>query len=223
MNNVVLQFFKPAQVYRSLANTSKFPWAGIVLITVLILLEKILQVPFNEKIAALQLEQMNVPEGAGVDILHNLRYLIAFFGVSADLIAICFVAFLLFLCLKLLKIAVKYKTAFVLYAYVFTIFTIGNILTQLIWYQRGFESITNIYETDLLGLNVFFTYDGLGKIWYSLLSLVNPFVALFILYLSIAVSSGLKAGWAKGLGVAIALCAIVKVVPVLLAVLLVKS
>jgi hypothetical protein len=213
MNHVILQFFKPAKTYPSLVN-GRFPVSGLVFIFILIVVEKILQIPFTEKAAALELAERGMAE-QGIDIIHNLRHLIAALGVVTDAVGILLGSFILFLILKIFRIKVKYRSAFILYAYLIIFFVLENILNMVILYGRGFDTLTNAYEVSFMGLNVFLSYEDVGKFLYSLASLANPFSVLFIAWLSIAVSSVFQTGLLKSLSASLLLFAVTKVVPLL--------
>jgi hypothetical protein len=152
----------------------------------------------------------------GIDLIHNLRYLLAGFYVLTDMAGILFCALILFLILKTAKVYARYKDIFIIYAYISLIAIAGNILNFLVLYSIGLDKLTNINEVFLIGLNAFFTYDGVGKLLYSLSALVNPFALLFFVYLAIAVASVFKTGLLKSCCISFALFIVIKIVPVLL-------
>ena len=96
-----------------------------------------------------------------------------------------------------------YKRIFSVVAYTETIFIFMSILTVLIIYAKGLDSVEGAYDLTIFkGLDFFLTKRNSNPTLASMLSEINPFSIWYVLTISIGLSVVNKVNRMKAIGIA---------------------
>jgi hypothetical protein len=188
MNTFFLALFRPEKAFFALKTEEKFPAISLIVILLLMLANLILLIPVTAKITAITFSSMSLPENqieTITQIMHKMRYLqVAGSGVLY-LILFFFYALLLFLSVRISKSKLTYKKALQIIIYSYFIVVVGDLANTALIYLRGVDSIKNMYDTSLIGVNLLTSVKQVGPVWNTFLSYITPFQLWFVVLLSI--------------------------------------
>jgi hypothetical protein len=187
MNTFILILFRPIKALNQL-KIEPFSIMSFIVVLILLLLNLILSIPFNEKILQLTVSSMSLPQNQ-LDMVfqmaNKMRYLqVAGTGILY-IIMFLFYALLLYVFVRLSKDKLDYKKALQLLVCCYMTVAIGDIINTILIYMRGIDSIKHIYDTSLTGLNLLTSVEQIGATGYIFLSYINPFQLWLIVLLSI--------------------------------------
>jgi hypothetical protein len=217
--NALLLFFRPIKVFGHLKTNEKFPTASMVILLFLMLINLILMIPINEKITEITFSSMGIINESQLETMlqvsHKMRYLqvagteILYIGM------LFFYAFLLYLSIRISKSRLDYKKSLQLFVYSYFIIATGDLVNTVALYTRGLDTIKNLYDTSLVGINLLTTIEQMGATGYTFLCYINPFQLGFVCMLSIGLKILLDTKWLKAIIVCTSIWLITILIPVI--------
>jgi hypothetical protein len=221
MNTILQIFFSPRKAFGELKQVNKFPAMAMIILLLLLAVNMILMVPVSSKITMLTLRRSSMPISEeqleqALDMLYKLRYLQVFSGIVTSAISLFLLALLLYIMTSVAKPVLDYVKSFTVVVYSYFAMLIGGLVNTGILYFKGIETITNPFEIQLTGLNLFTTMEKAGGGLYTFLSLVNPFQLWFVLLLSIGLKVFTEIKYAKSLLICILFWLITVIIPVVI-------
>ena len=216
MNTLFFTLFRPVKAFNQL-KPEPFSIMSLVVILLLMLLNLILMIPVSEKILQITVSSMSLPQNQidmMVQVARKMQYLqIAGTGILY-IIMFLFYAFLLYLIVRFLK-RIDYKKALQLFVCCYLIIAIGDLVNTAFIYMRGIDTIKNMYDTSLTGLNLLSSVEQIGAVAYTLLSYITPFQLGFVVLLSIGLKIFIDVKYAQSLVISILFWLITILIPVL--------
>jgi hypothetical protein len=83
----------------------------------------------------------------------------------------------------------KYQNVFAAIVNIHIVKVLAEYLVLLILYMRGIEKVKNYDDLYVLGMNVFFNVKTIGKIPYIILSQITVFEIIYLILLTIGIST----------------------------------
>lgn len=188
MKTFFLVLFHPIKTFGKLGTDCKFSKMSLFILLFLIFTNLILMIPVSEKIVSITISSMDIVESQQdtiMQITHKMRYLQAIGTLFYYLFTLLFYALILWVLIPIARNKLSFKNALQLIVYCYFIVVIGDFINTILLYTRGLDSIKNVYDISLVGLNMLTSVERVGAIFYVFLSCFTPFQLLFIFLLSI--------------------------------------
>lgn len=188
MKTFFLVLFHPIKTFGKLGTDCKFSKMSLFILLFLIYINQILMIPVSEKIVSITISSMDIVESQQdsiMQITHKMRYLRAIGALFYYFLTLLFYALVLCVLIPIARSKLSYKNALQLIVYCYFIAVIGDLTNTILLYIRGLDSIKNVYDISLLGLNMLTSVERVGPTFYVFLSCFTSFQLLFIFLLSI--------------------------------------
>ena len=180
----------PVQAFRELKSRQKFPWMGLAVLLIIVTINNILMIPVTTKVLELTYSTMNLPVSDDqieymMQFMYKIRYLQVLGGVFSYLFILLIYTLIIWIATKLAKKTLSFQKAFELIIHCCMAIALGSLVNCFALYGKGIETIENIYEISLIGLNALTSVDSVGVIFYTFLSTLTPFYVWFVVLLTI--------------------------------------
>ncbi len=180
--------YNPGQAFRELKEAEKFPLMSLLILLTIALINNILLIPVTTKIIELTFSSMPISETQmefTMALMYKMRYLQVLGSIFSYMFMLVAYTLLIWVLTKITKIKLSFGKAFELMINCCFVLAVGGLINTIILYARGLENITNMYEISLTGLNLFTSTESVGVVFYTFLSLINPFYIWFLALLTI--------------------------------------
>ena len=218
MNTILQTLFSPARAFEELKREAKFPTMTLIVLLLLVAVNLILMIPVTEKITAITMSSMSLPEAqmdTALQVVHKMRYLQAIGGVFMTAVALFLYALLMYILTAVAKPVLAYIKSFTIVIYSYLAVVIGDLINTALLYFKGLDELKNPFEIVLTGANLFTSVDKVGATFYTFLGLINPFQLWFVILLSIGLKIFTDMKYAKALIICIIFWLITVIFPVL--------
>jgi hypothetical protein len=218
MNTFFLALFRPEKTFYALKTEDKFSAMSLIILLLLILINLFLVIPITAKIAAVTFSSMSLPENqieTMTQITYKMRYLQVIGLEIIYLIMFFFYALLLYIFVRIAKDKLTYKRALQLIVYAYFIVVVGDLVNTALNYLRGVDSIKNIYDASLIGINLLTSIEQVGSVWYTFLTYFTPFQLWFVILLSIGLKIFTNMKYIKSFIISVLFWLITILIPVL--------
>lgn len=218
MKTFFLVLFHPIKSFTDSKADEKFPLISLTIILFLMFINLILMVPVVEKVTSLTISTMDLTDiqiDTANQITHKMRYLQVIGSEIFYILMFFSYALILYVIVRLAKVKLEYKKALQLIVYSYLIIIIGDFINTFLLFLRGLDAITNIYDTSLLGLNLFTSIEQVGATLYTFLSYINIFQLIFAVLLSIGLKVFTDKGYLKSLIISVIFWIITILLPTL--------
>lgn len=218
MKTFFLVLFHPIKSFKDAKTDKKLPLMSLIIILFLMFINLILMIPVVEKVTSLTISTMPLTEiqiDTANQITHKMRYLQVVGSGILYIIMFLFYALILYLILQLAKVKLEYKKVLQLIVYSYLIIIIGDFINTFLLFSRGLDAISNIYDTSLLGLNLFTSIEQAGATLYTFLSYINIFQLIFVFLLSVGLKIFTDEGYLKSLIISVCFWIITVLIPTL--------
>jgi hypothetical protein len=216
MKTLILLITNPAESFKRLKSEEKFQTVAFVALSTLMLVNLILNVPVNTKLALATLSNMEgLPEAqvdAGMQVVYNLRFfsmaglfvweLVVLFLNVAALFAVA--------CIAGMKIPFGKVANLIILCYVVQV--IGGLVDTSLLYLRGIDAIGSPSDVQMTSLNMLFPASDMTL--FTLLSYLNPFQVWYAILLCWGLKIVTGESYAKSFAVGIVYWLITVAVPV---------
>jgi hypothetical protein len=199
MDTLLKIIYNPVKAFRELKSREKFPVMSLILLLVVVIINNILLIPVTTKIYELTFTSMQIPMSEAqiettMQMLHKIRYLTAASAVFTYIFMLVIYTLVVWVFTKIVKQSLSFQKCFELMIHCCFVIVIGNLANSFILYNQGIENINNMFEISLTGLNLFTSVESAGVVFYTFLSLINPFYIWFVVLLTIGlvVLAGMK-------------------------------
>jgi hypothetical protein len=175
-------------------------------------------VPVVEKVTSLTISTMDLTDiqiDTANQITHKMRYMQVIGSGILYILMFLSYALILYVIVRLAKVKLEYKKVLRLIVYSYLIIIIGDFINTFLLFSRGLDAITNVYDTSLLGLNLFTSIEQVGATLYTFLSYINIFQLIFVVLLSIGLKIFTDKGYFKSLIISIVFWLITILIPTL--------
>ena len=196
MDTLLKMIYNPVRSFQSLKSTDKFPTMSLIVLLIVVVINNILMIPVTTKIMELTFSSLQIPfsdvQTRQVDTImqtmHKLRYLQAVGAVFSYLFMLVVYALIIWVLTKISKQSLSFQKAFELMIHCCFVLTIGTLVNTFILYGQGIENIKNLYEVSLTGLNLLTSTEQVGVVFYTFLTLINPFYIWFLVLLTLGLA-----------------------------------
>ena len=196
MDTLLKMIYNPVRSFQSLKSTDKFPTMSLIVLLIVVVINNILMIPVTAKIMELTFSSLQIPfsevQTRQVDTImqtmHKLRYLQAVGAVFSYLFMLVVYALIIWVLTKISKQSLSFQKAFELMIHCCFVLTIGTLVNTFILYGQGIENIKNLYEVSLTGLNLLTSTEQVGVVFYTFLTLINPFYIWFLVLLTLGLA-----------------------------------
>ena len=183
----------PVQAFRELKSRQKFPWMGLVLLLIVVTVNNILMIPVTTKVLELTYSTMNLPVSDEqieymMQFMYKIRYLQVAGGVFSYLFILIIYTLIVWIATKLAKQTISFQKTLELIIHCCMAIALGSLVNCFALYGKGIETIENIYEISLIGLNALTSVESAGVIFYTFLSTLTPFYFWFVALLTIGLA-----------------------------------
>jgi hypothetical protein len=216
--NSLLLFFRPIKVFGHLKTIEKFPTGSMVILLFLMLINLILMIPISEKATEITFSSMGINESqleTMLQITHKMRYLNVAGTEILYIIMLLFYAFLLYLSIRISKNRLNYKKSVQLLVYSYFIIATGDLFNTAVLYVRGLDSIKNLYDMSMTGVNLLTSMEQVGIVGYTFLGYINPFQLGFVVLLSTGIKIFSDTTLLKSICISISVWIVTVLIPVL--------
>jgi len=204
MDSIVRSLFQPARFFRE--NEGRPGWIGpFISICLISMFCAWLTLPFVERAVALSMEpSMNSTAASDAAAATRDMRLIGIALVPLErLVRWGFVSLLLFTAVRMLSAApVTFRTVFAIVIWSQMVFAVMTLLNVAVLHLRGLEGVTHSMDLNALpGLDLFLSNKVQNKVWYTVLSAVNPFTLwyAFVLATGLTVAASLTPARSYGI------------------------
>lgn len=218
MKSFFLLLFRPIKSFNDVKTDKKFPLIELIILLFFILINLILMIPVVEKVTSLTISAMPLSEiqmDTANQIAHKMRYLEVIGSEIIYVVMIFLYALILYAIAYIMKVKIEYKMALKLIVYSYLIITIGDLINTCLLFSRGLDEISNIYDTSLLGFNLFASIERVGPTLYTFLSYLNLFQLIFVVLLSAGLKIFAEIKYIKSLFICIVFWVISVLIPLL--------
>ena len=193
MDTVIKMFYSPSKAFGELKNAEKFPFLSLIVLLTVIVINTILMIPVSTKVAELTLLSTSMPisdeqMAYTMEFMHKIRYLTMIGSIFSYMFIIVVYSALIWVISKMAKCTLSFQKAFELIIHCYFALAIGGLVNTFILYYRGIENIDNIYEISFTGLNLLTSTESVGVIFYTFLTLINPFNVWLLALLTVGVA-----------------------------------
>ena len=193
MDTLLKAIYSPVRAFQNLRNTEKFPTMSLLLLLIVVVINNILMIPVTVKIMELTFSSMQLPIGedqidTAMQMMNRMRYLSAVGSVFTYLFMLVTYTLIIWVLTKISKQSLSFQKAFGLIVHCCFILVIGDLVNTFILYNQGIENINNMYEISLTGLNLLTSVEQVGVVFYTFLSLINPFYIWFLILLTLGLA-----------------------------------
>ena len=196
-------FFKilymPAEAFQALKGRNKFPWMSLILLLVVVIINNILLIPVTVKVSELSLTSMSLPISdeqieTTMKFMYKIRYLQVVGAFFMYIFMLVVYTLIIWILTKIAKRSLSFQKTFELVIHCCFVLAIGALVNTFVLYEQGIENIKNMFEISLTGLNLLTSVESVGVVFYTFLSLINPFYVWFVVLLTIGLSilTGMK-------------------------------
>jgi hypothetical protein len=200
MDTLMKMLFQPVRAFRELKHKEKFPWMSLIVLFIVVIIDSILLLPVIIKVQEMTISSMSLPMSdeqieASMQFLYKIRYLQVVGTLFTQVFMLTVYALLIWFLTVVSKNKLSFQKAFELTVHCYFIIAIGSLINTFLLYAQGIENIDNIYEIALTGLNLLTSTESVGVVFYTFLTLINPFYVGFLVLLTIglAVMADIKA------------------------------
>jgi hypothetical protein len=193
MDTLLKMIYNPVTAFSDLKSREKFPMMSLIILLVVVIINTILFIPINIKITELSFTTMPLPISdeqieTMLQMMYKIRYLTALGAVFTYLFMLTVYTLIIWIFTKIAKPAISFQKSFELMIHCLFVVVIGTLVNTFIHYYQGIEHIDNMFETARTGLNVLTSVESAGIVFYTFLSLIDPFYVWFVVLLTIGLS-----------------------------------
>jgi hypothetical protein len=190
MDTLLKMIYNPVAAFRKLKSREKFPVMSLILLLIIVIISNILLIPINLKVTELSFTTMSLPISdeqieTMLQMMHKIRYLTTLGAVFTYIVMLVIYTLIIWILTKIAKPALSFRKTFELMIHCFIVVVIGTLVNTFILYYQGIENINNMFEIARTGLNVLTSVADSGIVWYTLLSLIDPFYVWLVVLLTI--------------------------------------
>lgn len=213
-------FYSPVMAFRAMKDTEKFPTMSLIILLVIVIINNILMIPVTSKVSELSFSSMGVQMSDeqmeyALQIMHKFRYLSALSGVLSYCFMLVIYTLIIWVFTKIAKCKVSFQKTLELVIHCCFVVVIGSLVNTFILYYQGIETIENMYEISLTGLNVLTSSESVGVVLYTFLSLINPFQVWFLALLTVGMAILADVKYDKAFFISFIFWAIITAFPVI--------
>ena len=193
MNTILQVLYSPFQAFRKLKSRQKFPWMGLAVLLIIVTINNILMIPVTTKVLELTYSTMNLPISDEqieftMQFMYKMRYLQVAGGVFSYLFILIIYTLIIWIFTKIAKQTIPFQKVLELVIHCCMVIALGSLVNCFALYGKGIETIENIYEISLIGLNALTSVESAGIYLYTFLSSLTPFYVWFIALLTIGLA-----------------------------------
>ena len=193
MDTILKVLYTPFQAFRELKSRQNFPWMGLIVLLIIVLVNNILMIPVTTKVLELTYSTMNLPISEEqieytMQFMYKIRYLQVAGGVFSYLFILAIYTLIVWIFTRIAKQTIAFQKTFELIVHCCMALAIGSLVNCFLLYGAGIETIENMYEISLIGPNAFTSVDSVGIYLYTFLMSLTPFYVWFVALLTVGLA-----------------------------------